>query len=79
MIVAKKASGIKNRYIGYFNYSKQICIEYCFAYTKEQARVVFCNRLARKHGVHVSHVLNMFNGEKDNFSVTIETEFTEDL
>jgi hypothetical protein len=51
---------------------------YAYAYTKDQARVVMFNRLAKKHGVHPSEVFKMFDGSRDNFSITVEVEMVND-
>lgn len=67
----------KHCWKGLFNFRHELKVLYCYAYTKEQARVVFCNRIAKGHGVHQSIVLNMFDGSKDNFRIEPETIFKE--
>jgi hypothetical protein len=69
---------IKNLYKGLFNYSCALEREYAYAYSKEQARVVMCRRLAKKHDVHPSVVLGMFDGERTNYEITLEMEVKED-
>lgn len=68
---------IKQLYVGRFNYSCGLEREYAYAFSKEQARVVMCRRLAKKHDVHPSVVLGMFNGQKPNFEISIEMEVKE--
>jgi hypothetical protein len=68
----------KNLYKGIFSYSYEIDIEYAYAYSKEQARVVMCRRLAKKHDVHPSHVLSLFNNDSQNYEIKIEMEVKED-
>lgn len=67
---------IKNLYKGIFDYPTGIIILRTQAYSQEQARVIFCNRLAKKHNVHVSSVLSRFN-EKPNYEIIKEIEFKE--
>jgi hypothetical protein len=73
----KKISKIKQRWKGIFNYSRELLILYCYAYTELQAREVFFNRLARKHGVSVYTVRQKFMEDVDNFKITLETEMRE--
>jgi len=68
----------KQLFKGVFSYRCELQREYAYAFSKEQARVVMCRRLAKKHGVHQSVVLSMFNGERDNYQITIETEMREE-
>jgi hypothetical protein len=68
---------VKQRWRGCFNYSRSSEILYAYAFSKEQARVVMCNRIANKHGVHPSKTLSLFKEGKDNHEITIETEFSE--
>lgn len=69
---------VKQLWRGCFNYSRSVEVLYAHAFSKEQARVVMCNRIARKHGVHPSATLSLFDGSKDNFEITIEREIKED-
>ena len=69
---------MKSLWKGLFNYSCGIERLYTYAHSKEQARVIMCRRLAKKHDVHPSVVLAMFDGKRDNFSVDIEMEVRED-
>jgi hypothetical protein len=75
---SKTGTKIKQLFKGLFNYSCALEREYAYAHSKDQARVIMCRRLAKKHDVHPSVVLNMFNGKRDNFSIEIEMEVTED-
>lgn len=67
---------IKNLYKGIFNYASEISVMRTYAYSEEQARVIFCNRLAKKHEVHVSHVLAKFD-KRPNYEISKEIEWTE--
>lgn len=62
----------KQLWKGVFSFRCELQREYAYAYSKEQARVVMCRRIAEKHGVHPSVVMSLFDGSKDNF--TIEKE-----
>ena len=62
----------KVRYRGVFNMSHSVHILYCFAVSERKAYVNFCSQLAKKHGVEIVWVMAMFDGSKDNFSITVE-------
>ena len=57
---------------GVFNYAHSIHILYCYSVSERGAWRNFCKRLADKHLVDVGVVMNMFGGEKDNYSIAIE-------
>ena len=69
---------MKNLYRGAFNYGRFVKVEYAYASSEKQARVVFCNRLAKKDGVHPSVLMDLFAAGRDNYEIKIETEFTEE-
>ncbi len=69
---------IKNCYRGAFNFHQTAKVMYAYAYTERQAWAIFCQRLAKKDGVHPSVVYNLFDGSKDNHEITIEMEVKED-
>ena len=69
---------LKNLYCGVFNYSRQVTILYAYAYSPVQAKEVFLRRLAKEHDVGVYWVRKLFDGEKNNFEITLETEFREE-
>ena len=73
----KKEKGNKTLWCGLFNYSCELERIFAYAYTKEQARVIMCRRLAKKHEVHPSHVYALFDGSKQNYEITIEVDFRE--
>ena len=68
---------MKNLWRGVFNYGKVAKVEYAYAASEKQARVVLCNRLAKKDGVHPSVVMGLFAAGGGNYEIKIETEFTE--
>ena len=68
----------KQLFKGIFSYRCELERLYAYAYTKEQARLIMCRRLAKKHDVHPSTVLAMFDGSSDNYDIKIEVEFKED-
>ena len=68
---------IKQLWKGIFSYHCGLEKEYAYAFSREQARVIMARRLAKKHGVHPSVVLGMFDGKRDNFSIEIEMEVKE--
>ena len=68
----------KTLYRGVFSYSRSVEKPiYRYAFTEKQAWRLMCDCLAKKHEVHPSHVLALFDGSKANFSIEIETEFHE--
>jgi hypothetical protein len=72
-----KGEKIKYNFKGIFSLRCEMQVLYAFAFTKRQAWLIFCRRLAKKYDVHISHVMKMFDGSKDNYSITIETEYKE--
>ena len=73
-----KETRCKQLYKGIFNYSREIYILYRYAFTERQVWFQMCRYLAKKDGVHPSVVMNLFDGSKDNFKITIEMEIKED-
>ncbi len=68
---------IKQKWRCVFNYSREVYILYCYAFTERQAWQIMCLRLAKMHNVHPSHVFALFDGHLDNFSIEIELEIKE--
>ena len=68
----------KSLYKGLFSYRCELEKLFCYAYTKEQAKVTFFHRLAKKHDVSYGAVMSLFDGSRPNYEITIETEFRED-
>jgi hypothetical protein len=62
----------KTKWRGVFNYRQTVKVLYNYAYSKEQARVKMCHRLAEKDGVHPSVVMVLFDGSKDNYKIEAE-------
>jgi hypothetical protein len=69
---------LKSLWAGVFNGQRYIHQLHCYAYSKAQARVLFCRMIAKRLGVPVWSTLQYFNGDKNNFSITLEGEFRED-
>ena len=69
---------IKTLFRGAFNFHQTAKIMYAYAYTERQAWTIFCQRLAKKDGVHPSVVYGIFDGSRPNHEITIETEWKED-
>ena len=68
---------VKNHYKGMFRLTHELLVLYCYAYSKEQAWMIFCRRISDKHNVSLRTVMNYFNGHADNYEVTIKTEWEE--
>ena len=67
----------KNKFCGIFNYSREVYILYCYAFSPTQAKEIFFRRLAKLHNVSVYTVRQVFDGSKPNFEIKIECEFME--
>jgi len=70
--------GVKDLWVGCFNYYREIHIEYTYAYTERQAWLLMCKRLSHKVGVHPSVIMRYFDGESNNFSIRKEIEYEVD-
>ena len=68
---------VKQLFKGLFSYRCELQREYTYAYSKDQARLIMCQRLAKKHDVNPSIVMGLFDGSRNNYSIEIETEFRE--
>jgi hypothetical protein len=68
---------MKNVYKGVFSYRCELERLFAHAYSKKQAKLIMCRRLAKDHDVSLATVLRLFDGSKPNFEITIETEFVE--
>lgn len=68
---------VKHKYKGMFKLKRDLLIMYCYAYTERQAWLNFCRRISNKHGVNIGSVMDVFNGERENYEITIEMEFVE--
>lgn len=69
---------MKNLYRGVFSFNQFVERPlYAHAHTERQAWKIMCDRLAKKHEVNPAMVYGMFDGSKQNYEITIETEFKE--
>ena len=68
----------KQLWRGAFNYRQSVIVLYTYAYTERQAWLVFCRRLAKKHGVSLRTVMGLFDGTKDNYQITKEVEYRDE-
>lgn len=75
--MARSAKRLKSLWCGVFNYRLEVCIEYAYAYSKRQAWFIMCRRLAERHDVHPSVVMDLFDGSRDNYTIELEMEFNE--
>jgi len=58
-----------NLFKGTFNYSGEVSILHRYAKSSVSALRVFCFALSRKYHVSLNHMINYFNGGKDNFTI----------
>ncbi|MFH2034136.1 MAG: hypothetical protein ABIJ26_05470 [Candidatus Margulisiibacteriota bacterium] len=68
---------IKHLYLGYFQFRHKTYIERAHAYTKGQAYLIFCRRIAQKQGVDLWLVLEHFKASPDAYRVDLEIEWKE--
>jgi hypothetical protein len=68
---------VKSLWRGAFNFHQTAKVMYTYAYSERQAWAVFCQRLAKKDGVHPSAVYRIFDGSRDNYEIKIELEVRE--
>ena len=68
---------IKNLYKGAIGYPHTTYIEYAYAYSKDQAKVIIAQRVAKKQGVLPVQVLCWMKEFPNNWQVDIEVEFEE--
>lgn len=67
----------KDRWRGRFNFQHQIFILYTFAASEQRAKINLLNQLSKKVDRSVWSLRGLYAGQRDNFSIILETEFTE--
>jgi hypothetical protein len=73
-----KVKKVKQLWKGCFNWQYTMAVIYRAAYSREQARELMFRVLADRHNVSISAIREYFSGEKDNYNITVETEYKED-
>ncbi len=68
---------MKNLWRGAFNLRQTVVILYRHAYSHKQAWLIMCRHMAKTDGVDLRVVMSLFDGSRDNYEITIETEFKE--
>ena len=56
-------------------FGKELFIEYAYAYTEKQARLVIARRIAKKQEVMPVIVLSWMKEHPDNYEIKLECEF----
>lgn len=69
---ARERGAERKVFKGWFNYGHELHIMYAQAYSKRQAWMHFCRRLAKKHDVSIGMVMNKFDGTQDNYEIKEE-------
>lgn len=69
---ARERGAERKVFKGWFNYGHELHIMYAQAYSKRQAWMHFCRRLAKKHAVSIGMVMNKFDGTQDNYEIKEE-------
>ena len=67
----------KSRYLGRFNYCKQIHVLYTFATSEKKAKANFINQLAEILKREPWSLKGLYDGYLDNYNIMLETEFEE--
>ncbi len=68
----------KSLFRGIFNLTQEVLIERVYAVSERQAHLLFCKRIAKRRQVSERQIMQIFNGTRDNFNITLEYEFTEE-
>ena len=71
-------AALKSLWKGIFNLSQTVMVERTQAYTERQAWFLFCYRIAKRRGVPVKNIMQIFDGTRPNFDIKLEMEFTEE-
>lgn len=61
-----------------FNLTQEVLIERTYAASERQAWLLFCKRIAKKRQVSERQIMQIFNGDRDNFNISLEMEFIEE-
>jgi AraC-like DNA-binding protein len=61
--------GNKRLFEGIFNHQRQVFYLYRHAYTERQAWKLFCDEIAKRHGVNSRYVMRYFNGATLNYEI----------
>jgi hypothetical protein len=64
----------KTRYKGLFNYHNELEKIYAYAFTPEQAKIIMCRRLSKKHGVLPKVVYHWLLDHPNSYEIKIEGE-----
>jgi hypothetical protein len=67
----------KTLFVGDFRYSGELITKYAHAFSGRQAKIFMMRQLAEDHGVNYSVVAGIFNGDKPNFEIKIDSEWRE--
>jgi len=68
---------MKDLWKGVFNLYRETLIERTYAASERQAWLLFCKRIAKKRHVSERQIMQIFNGDRDNFSIQLEAIFEE--
>jgi hypothetical protein len=70
-------SKIKQLWKGMFNFRRELYIEFAYAYTVDQAKIVMARRIAKKQEVLPVIVLGYLKDHPNSFEIKLEIEFKE--
>jgi hypothetical protein len=79
-LIGKKSQSkkkVKHLWEGVFNGQRTVYYLHRYAFTPEQARILFCREIAKRQGVPDWMVLQYFQPEKENYIIKMEVEFKE--
>mgnify|MGYP001593508551 CR=1 FL=1 len=64
-------------FTGLFNFGREVEKLWAYAYSGRQAKIYMMRQIAKKHSVIYSAVANIFNGDKDNFDISVDEKWKE--
>ena len=70
-------SKCKDLFCGIFNFYREVYVIRSQATTERKAWANMCFQLAKKKGISPRQVMQIFNGDRDNFSIQLEFTFEE--
>ena len=69
----------KQTWKGLFCYRSEMKVEYAYAYSQAQAKLIMMRRLAKKQGVIPAVVFGYFKEHENSFEIKLEIDWKEDV
>ena len=68
---------MKDLWKGVFNLYRETLIERTYAASERQAWLLFCKRIAKRRQVSERQIMQIFDGTRPNYNISLEMEFEE--